>query len=119
MYAKTKREVLGTETSNIVKVKTGEPELEATRNNKNIVLKCKKMSNPFYKKGGYIIYKKKNGTFKEIAILNSNNKLKYKDEDVKDDKQYVYKIKAFYIKNNKYIKSPFSKAVLVKKKGEH
>ena len=119
VYAKTKREVLGTVTSNIVKVKTGEPELEATRNNKNIVLKCKKMSNPFYKKGGYIIYKKKNGTFEEIAILNSNNKLKYKDEDVKDDKQYVYKIKAFYIKNNKYIKSPFSKAVLVKKKGEH
>lgn len=119
VYAKTKREVLGTATSNIVKVKTGVPELKAVRKDKNIVLGWKKMNNAFYKKGGYIIYKKKNGTFKEIAVLNNNDKLKYKDQDVKTNKQYYYKIKAFYIKNNKSIKSPFSKSVLVKQKGEN
>ncbi len=65
---------------------------------------------------GYIIYRSTNNgkTYKEVARTTSNAKTSYIDNNVRKNKNYCYKIKAYKNLNNLVFNSNFSNAVKVK-----
>lgn len=111
---------LATKTSNILKVVCGKPVLSAKPDGKTKVkLSWVKMTSDSYKKVSYEIYRKtkKQKTYKKIKTVSKKAATSFKDQKLKRDTSYMYKIKAFYInKKKKKVYSPYSDVVTVKTK---